>query len=303
MTKLRSSRWLYIQIRSVYHLICPDHTYPTSGAPGADEAFKSQCLFQCSELQLDLTPLVVSKAFQVLSDDNLRAAFDSNPNTDPTQRGGGMPSRGGGEMHPGFGSGGMYTEINPEDLFNAFFGGGGNQFGGSPFGNANGTPALSSVHSVGQSNKVSVPQLTLAVFTFGGPGGFRTQYGGPQRRRPGQGQADPPNSPMIALLPLFILFAFALLSFLPALFSTPAPPDPRYAFEGSSQFDAARNTWHRGIPYWVNRGEWEKSALWESVPEGRRGQVDAAMYSSKVRAFERTVESHYVQNLRNEVSR
>lgn len=73
---------------------------------------------------------MVSKAFQVLSDSNLRAAFDSNPNSDPTQRGGGGGGgsgasmfRGGGGMPQGFGGGnGMYTEINPEDLFNAFFG-------------------------------------------------------------------------------------------------------------------------------------------------------------------------------------
>ena len=45
-------------------------------------------------------------------------------------------------MHP-FGNGGMYQgDINPEDLFNMFFGGGqmggGRQFGGGGFGNANG---------------------------------------------------------------------------------------------------------------------------------------------------------------------
>lgn len=88
---------------------------------------------------------VVSKAFQVLSDSNLRAVYDANPHADPTQRGGGgggggggMYSRGGG-MPPGFGGGGMYNEVNPEDLFNAFFGGGGMGMGGARFGNANGT--------------------------------------------------------------------------------------------------------------------------------------------------------------------
>lgn len=50
-----------------------------------------------------------------------------------------MYSRGTG-MHPGFGGGGMYNEVNPEDLFNAFFGGGG--MGGARFGNANGTSPL-----------------------------------------------------------------------------------------------------------------------------------------------------------------
>lgn len=83
---------------------------------------------------------VVSKAFQVLSDNNMRAAFDSNPTYDPTQR---NPGNGGGGMRSQFnrggGGGGMYAdELNPEDLFNMFFGGGGRQFGGGQFGNANG---------------------------------------------------------------------------------------------------------------------------------------------------------------------
>lgn len=42
-----------------------------------------------------------------------------------------------GGMHPGFG-GAYQQEINPEDLFNMFFGGGGG-FGNSPFGGANGS--------------------------------------------------------------------------------------------------------------------------------------------------------------------
>ena len=87
-----------------------------NGAPGADEAFK-----------------MVSKAFQVLSDAEMRASFDSNPSIDPTQRGGGMSSRGGG-FPAGFSNGGRFNgEINPEDLFNMFFGGGmggGGGFGG-----------------------------------------------------------------------------------------------------------------------------------------------------------------------------
>lgn len=86
---------------------------------------------------------MVSKAFQVLSDNDLRAAFDSNPTYDPTQR---NPGGGGGGMRSNFarrgGGGGMYAdELNPEDLFNMFFGGGGGGgFGGNQFGNANGQP-------------------------------------------------------------------------------------------------------------------------------------------------------------------
>jgi len=71
----------------------------------------------------------------------MRAAFDSNPSYDPTQRNPGMSSSG-MRSHAGRGGGGgMYAdELNPEDLFNMFFGGGGRggQFGGGQFGNANG---------------------------------------------------------------------------------------------------------------------------------------------------------------------
>lgn len=67
---------------------------------------------------------MVSKAFQILSEADLRAAFDSNPTADPTSRNSGMSSRGGGGggMRPGFGGGGYQADINPEDLFNMFFG-------------------------------------------------------------------------------------------------------------------------------------------------------------------------------------
>lgn len=94
--------------------------------------------------------VVVSKAFQVLSDKNMRAAFDSNPSYDPTQRNPGMSSSG-MRSHAGRGGGGgMYAdELNPEDLFNMFFGGGGGgrQFGGGQFGNANGE-SLSASHAI-----------------------------------------------------------------------------------------------------------------------------------------------------------
>jgi DnaJ family protein B protein 12 len=79
--------------------------------------------------------LVVSKAFQVLSDSSKRAAYDRHGD-DPDSRFSGMsssPSGFGGGRTPG---GGMAfeSEISPEELFNMFFGGGGGG-GNSPFGN------------------------------------------------------------------------------------------------------------------------------------------------------------------------
>lgn len=78
---------------------------------------------------------MVSKAFQVLSDPQKRAAFDRH-GSDPESRFSGMSSGGGGS--PAFARGpGMAFEgeLSPEDLFNMFFGGGmggGGGFGGGP---------------------------------------------------------------------------------------------------------------------------------------------------------------------------
>ncbi|WWC64215.1 uncharacterized protein I303_106823 [Kwoniella dejecticola CBS 10117] len=234
-----------------------------NNAPGADEAFK-----------------MVSKAFQVLSDTHMRAAFDSNPTYDPTQRNPG-PSGGGGGMR-GFGGGGgpgMYqSEINPEDLFNMFFGGGGGGggFGGSPFGQAN-------------------------VFTFGGPGGFQAHYGG-RPRRPTQGhgqQAGEASSPVVALLPIIILFLFAMVSIIPSLFSN-QQPDPSYGFEKSVKLNLNRETSNWKVPYWVNNQEWQNSDIYQSVPDNRKGKANEGIYSTKLRGFERGVENVYARRLQNE---
>ena len=70
----------------------------------------------------------------MLSDSNMRAAYDQH-GADPESRFGGMSSssRGPGfQAHP-FGGNAFEAEINPEELFNLFFGGGmggGGGFGG-----------------------------------------------------------------------------------------------------------------------------------------------------------------------------
>lgn len=63
-----------------------------------------------------------------------------------------------------------------------------------------------------------------------------------------------------------------------------------------------RSTWQRGVNYYVDKTEWEESALWKSVPEEKKGQKDMAMYSHKYRVFETGIENDYINRLRHEVS-
>ncbi|KAH9479359.1 putative J domain-containing protein C17A3.05c [Psilocybe cubensis] len=186
-----------------------------NGAPGADEAFK-----------------LVSKAFQVLSDPQKRAVFDSG--TDPEDRFGGMPSR-----SPGFASGGgarFDGELSPEDLFNMFFGGTGGAFGpgfGQGFQTFGGGPT---------------------VFTFGG-NGFRTQTFTRGAPRTGENANAEPRSLFVQLLPLLMLIGFSLLSSLPNLFTTPPTPDPRFAFSPAGKYSTEMETGGLGVRYFVNPTE------------------------------------------------
>lgn len=104
-------------------------THPDkNGYKGADEAFK-----------------MVSRAFQVLSDEDKKKKFDRFGG-DPESRfggGGGGGAASGASPFSGFaqqrgGRGPMFEEeISPEELFRQFFGGGlggGGPFGGGPFG-------------------------------------------------------------------------------------------------------------------------------------------------------------------------
>ncbi|KAH8093270.1 DnaJ-domain-containing protein [Cristinia sonorae] len=222
-----------------------------NGAPGADEAFK-----------------MVSKAFQVLSDPQKRAAYDQH-GSDPESRFSGMSSSSRGS--PGFANGspfggGFEGELSPEDLFNMFFGGG--SMGGASFGGG--------------------PVFTASF----GPGGFRTTRMRNAGQQQGGAQANAqPRSILIQLLPLFILFAFSLLNALPNLFATPQTPDPRFSFMPSSRYNVERQTNGLGIKYHVNSAEFSGHPI--AAELARTGKT----HGPELKRFEGNVERAYTQEL------
>ncbi len=252
-----------------------------NGAPGADEAFK-----------------LVSKAFTILSDADKRAAYDRFGG-DPEQR---FPSSSssaaasgfGGGGHPGFrtraGPGGMFgEEIDPQDLFNMFFGGGGM---GGGFGGGGTT------------------------FHFGGPFGGGATFGShggasaaarraraarqQQQQQRGQGQGQGPTgglSMLLQLLPLLMLGLFALLSLAPALFTT---PDPSYTFAPSGLHRDQRFTPEHGVSYYVQREQFARHpfvASAHSSGAGAGGGGGVSQSNGGLKGFEGRVEREWRNRL------
>ncbi|WFD31951.1 Chaperone protein dnaJ [Malassezia sp. CBS 17886] len=228
-------------------------------APGADEAFKT-----------------VSKAFTVLSDKDKRAAFDRFGG-DPDSRFGSAAAGAAQNPFAGFGPSarmnpGMGQEINPEDLFNMFFGGGmSSGFGRGP------------------------------AFTFGGPG-FRTQYYRPQggaafrgARGAGnrQGTTENQTGAWFQVLPIVILLIFSLLSYLPALFST---ADPDFRWQPTSVHRTQRTTMDRGVSYYVDPTAWARHPFVAQVP-GKNRANSILQKMPEIISFERRVEEAWMKEL------
>ncbi|KAF7309846.1 J domain-containing protein [Mycena indigotica] len=203
-----------VEIKKAYRKLALALHPDKNGAPGADEAFK-----------------LVSKAFQVLSDPQKRSIYDRS-GSDPEDRSSGMASAASSFRSFNGGGGGFEGELSPEDLFNMFFGGGGQAFGNGGFGGFGGP--------------------TVFTTSFG-PGGFRTtRMGG--GARPQQANAEP-RSVLIQLLPLILLFAFSLLSALPNLFTTPPVPDPHFSWSATSTYSAERHTGGLGVQFFMDPNE------------------------------------------------
>ncbi|MCO5565428.1 hypothetical protein L7F22_019101 [Adiantum nelumboides] len=244
-----------------------------NGAPGADEAFK-----------------IVSKAFTILSDADKRAMYDRYGG-DPDSRGGGGSSTAGraagfGGAGPAFrtyGPGMGGAEIDPNDLFNMFFGGGmGNGFGGT-------------------------------TFSFGGPGGVHMhQFGGQNafharqaRQGPRRAANNNESTPMLLqLLPLLILGLFSLLSYAPTLFST---PDPQFDWTPSAHFRTERHTQTHNVKYYVDQTTWHThpwvAAASKINVKDSAVQAEANRASSKLQDFERRVENQFKNSLYRDCQR
>ncbi|PWN53843.1 DnaJ-domain-containing protein [Violaceomyces palustris] len=208
-----------------------------NGAPGADEAFK-----------------LVSKAFTILSDKDKRAAYDrfgGDPDNRHSSAGAAASGAGFGGMRGAqqFRGGQMFgDEIDPQDLFNMFFGGG--------MGNG---------------------ELSGTTFTFGGPGVRTTYYRQPRPNMRGQQQNQSPQNAniLLQLLPLLVLGLFSLLSYAPSLFST---PDPGFSWTPTSQFRTQRMTPKHNVAYFVNDQQFSS----HPIVTGDRSKHDLASFENRV---------------------
>ncbi|POW07086.1 hypothetical protein PSHT_10110 [Puccinia striiformis] len=215
------------QIKSAYRKLALALHPDKNNAPGADEAFK-----------------MVSKAFQVLSDPDKRAAYDRH-GADPDSRSAGVPSS---SPFGGGGGGGMrFTQedaIDPDQLFRMFFGGGGfdhpgMQFGGGP-----------------------------TVFQFGGGGTTFRRNGFNRRPQQQQNHQNEPEvrtpSTWLSLLPIIVFFGVSLFQSFPSLFSATPVPYPAFSWNPSSVYPVQRITQTSpGVTYFVNPTEFATHPMYE----------------------------------------
>mmetsp|Transcript_12044 Transcript_12044/g.22533 ORF Transcript_12044/g.22533 Transcript_12044/m.22533 type:complete len:445 (-) Transcript_12044:36-1370(-) len=148
-----------------------------NSAPHADEAFKALGL-----------------AYATLSDPQKRSIYDRYGDEDPDNNGGG----GGGFRRHGAGGGVHFNgqEVNPEDIFNMFFGGG---MPGGVHMNMGGMPGGFRVYTTGFGG---MPR---------GGGGFGQRQYQQQQQHPQQHQSG--LNALFQLLPVLLLFAMSFFNF------------------------------------------------------------------------------------------
>lgn len=235
------------EVKKAYRKLALQLHPDKNGAPGADEAFK-----------------MVSRAFQILSDEGKREEYDrygADPDSRQASSGFSQQSYGRGGMQQAQGN--MFgEELNADDLFNMFFGGGmGGQggFGGSPF------------------------------VSFGGPGTRVHQFGGHRQRRPNGAAGDQRNgSSWMQLMPLIVLFGFSVLS---SLFSSGesvfGSSTPSYSFEKQTPYTVPRYTPTHKIKFYVNPTQVE------GLSAHNLGQLDKKAEVAYIRTLRDNCELEY----------
>ncbi|KAF8757834.1 DnaJ protein [Rhizoctonia solani] len=227
------------------------------------------------QTRLSKDTVVVSKAFTILSDPQKRAVYDQ-VGGDPEQRGGGgsaaSSGMGGMRMRPGYNHMFFDEEINPEDVFNMFFGASG--FGGpgfsTGFGNGfGGTPVFSA--------------------SFGGPG-IRVQRFGAPRRPAGQqqaGETGDTRSIFVQLLPLIALLAISLFSSLFSFITNGGPSYPGFRYDASKSFNVEQTTTRLNVPYFVSPNEWTEHPIGKVAEQVKAGAPTPSTSDLlKLRSFE-----------------
>ncbi|KAF8605828.1 DnaJ-domain-containing protein [Ceratobasidium sp. AG-I] len=264
------------EVKKAYRKLALQLHPDKNNAPGADEAFKA-----------------VSKAFTILSDPQKRSVYDQ-VGGDPEQRGGGRSSAGEGmggmHMRPGYNHMFFEEEINPEDVFNMFFGGGG--FGGG-FGGGGLNGGFGNGFGGG-------PMFTAS---FGGPGIRMRRFPMPRRRPTSpEGRRQPEladgRSLFLQLLPLIALLAISLFSSL-ASFVTQGtgPANPGFRYDQTRTYSAQRSTARYGVPYYVSPVEWAEHPIGKAAENDNSGTTANTKEASHFRSFERVVEKHYEEHL------
>lgn len=240
------------EVKKAYRKLALQLHPDKNGAPNADEAFK-----------------MVSRAFQILSDEGKREQYDrygADPDSRQAPSGFGQQSYGRGGMQQA--GNGFGDELNAEDLFNMFFGGGvGAQggFGGSPF------------------------------VSFGGPGTRVHQFAGNRQQRRGAGgvAGEGNGTNWVQLLPLIVLFGFSVLS---SLFSSGesifGSSTPSYSFERHTPYTVPRYTPTHKILYWVNPTQVE------GLSTQNLGQLDKKAEVAYIRTLRENCEHEYADRER-----
>lgn len=254
------------EVRKSYRRLALTMHPDKNSAPQADEAFKR-----------------VSKAFQVLSDADKKRIYDQT-GADPEQRGGmpaGPSAFGRAAGGSPFAGGGMHGAFDPEDIFSAFFGGG-QGFGGSPFGFGGpfGGPFGGNTQFAFGGGGGGGPRVY--TFNAGNPFG---QFGEQARRRAahqGGEAADAPPTRMqrfMQFLPLLFIIVPYIISMLFGGDSSAASA-PRFKFERVPPYIQLRHTPRFGVDFYVN-------------PLDIKGLSDV-----KLRRLDREAEAKYVSVLR-----